>query len=255
MAFSTMTIVDDGRELFASAIAENETVIFTKIKTTEDVYDGSELETLKDISNVKQEFAVNDIKKTDGGHIIVAANADNTKVTTPYTFRTYGIFAKNSKGDEFLVAVASDPAPIEIPAFSSGQILNFGCSGTFRIENIDVVSIQVDPMNWVTQKQFADHKTQVKDEISVMKSSIFRIPGFSISQNAWGPDMTYIISHEGIKADSICQGMVNNTTIEVYRAANITGETVDGKLILTCRTIPVGAIIYDCIEVRNWGVE
>lgn len=255
MAFSTMTIVDDGLELFASAIAENESVIFTKVKTTEDVYDGSEIEILKDISNVKQEFAVNDVKKTDGGHIIVVANTDNTKITKAYTFRTYGIFAKNSKGVEYLVAISSDPTPIEIPAFSSGQILNFGCSGTFRIENIDVVNIQVDPMNWVTQKQFLDRKIQVDDEINMMKSSIFRIPGFTIPQNSWDTDMTYTISHKGIKADSICQGMVNNSTVEVYMAANITGETTDGKLVLTCKTIPIGAIIYDCIEVRNWGVE
>ena len=254
MAFSTMTIVDDGRELFASAIAENEAVIFTRIKTTEDVYDGSEIEVLKDISNVKQEFAINDVKKTDGGHIIVAANADNTKITESYTFRTYGIFAKDSKGVEYLVAVSSDPTPIEIPAFSSGQILNFGCSGTFRIENIDVVDIQVDPMNWVTQKQFSDHKTKIDDEINMMKSSIFRIPGFTIPQSAW-VDMTYTIKNPGIRTDSICQGMVNNGTVEVYKAANITGETLDGKLVLTCKTIPVGAIIYDCIEVRNWGVE
>lgn len=253
MAFSVMTIVDDGKELFAAAIANNETVIFTKIKATEDVYDGGDIETLKDIENVKQVFSINDVKKTDGGHIIIAANTDNTKVTKTYTFKTYGVFAKDSKGVEYLVAVSSDPTPIEIPAFSSGQILNFGCSGTFRIENIDVVDIQIDPMNWVTQKQFLDHKTAMNAEISDMKSSIFRIPGFSIPQNGW-TNMTYTVNNAGIKADSICQGMVNNSTIEVYKAANITGETFDGKLVLTCKTLPIGAIVYDCIEVRNWGV-
>lgn len=254
MAFSTITVTDDGRELFASAVANEDTVTFTRIKTTEDVYDGSEIETLKDITNIKQTFAVNDVKKTDGGHVIVAANADNTEITASYMFRTFGIFAKSSNGDEFLVAVSSDPAPIEIPAFSSGQILNFGCSSTFRIENIDVVDIQVDPMNWVTQKQFSDHKTEVGTELESIKASIFRIPGFTIPQDGW-KNMTYTVSDPRINTDSICQGMVNNSTMEVYRAAGITGETSAGKLTLTCKTVPVGAITYDCIEVRNWGVE
>ena len=146
------TITNAGRELMAKLIAGSTTANFTKVKASDHDYTGTDLETLTELQDVKQEVLPSDISREDNSTVKVTAVLSNSGLTEGYYIRTIGLYAVDSDGTEILYAasVCGDETPDRLPTFGERSSYSITYDLFIRVDNAENVTLELNPAALVT---------------------------------------------------------------------------------------------------------
>lgn len=142
-----------GQNLFAQALAGEQAVTFTDVKTSTHVYAQTELESLAALADVEQTGGISYAGVYSGNVVQVSARVDNTGVTEAYLVNTLGLYAQVAGGSPVLAAVVTavtpDQMPVEDPQSPSAFVYNV----QMTINNAAQIQIDVNPAGTVNVDQ------------------------------------------------------------------------------------------------------
>ncbi|MBS6062648.1 MAG: hypothetical protein KH972_02130 [Peptostreptococcaceae bacterium] len=160
-----LIITKQGQSLIAKMIAGTDTAKFTKLQTSSHDYTSDSLELLSELTEVKQEVEVSSVKKTDTSLVQVVAAIDNKEIVDGYYVRTIGLFAKDSKQNEILYAIATDDKPDYMPAFGGKTVSGISYRLNTKVDVANQVIIELNPANSATIEQVENLEKVVNTHI------------------------------------------------------------------------------------------
>lgn len=144
-------------------IAESTTASFTKIATSNRVYQKEEIEGLTSIEDVKQEILISKVERKDASMIEILAGITNEDITEGYYINTLGLYAKDGDENELLYAVAIDDTPDYIDAFDNKVILSINYRLDVKVSNSSQVTLEVSPDAYATVKQIQELDQKISE--------------------------------------------------------------------------------------------
>lgn len=160
-----LIITKQGQSLIAKMIAGTDTAKFTKLQTSSHDYTSDSLELLSELTEVKQEVEVSSVQKTDTSLVQVIAAIDNKEIVDGYYVRTIGLFAKDSKQNEILYAIATDDKPDYMPAFGGKTVSGISYRLNTKVDVANQVIIELNPANSATIEQVENLEKVVNTHI------------------------------------------------------------------------------------------
>lgn len=160
-----LIITKQGQSLIAKMIAGTDTAKFTKLQTSSHDYTSDSLELLSELTEVKQEVEVSSVQRTDTSLVQVIAAIDNKEIVDGYYVRTIGLFAKDSKQNEILYAIATDDKPDYMPAFGGKTVSGISYRLNTKVDVANQVIIELNPANSATIEQVENLKKVVNTHI------------------------------------------------------------------------------------------
>lgn len=160
-----LIITKQGQSLIAKMIAGTDTAKFTKLQTSSHDYTSDSLELLSKLTEVKQEVEVSSVQRTDTSLVQVIAAIDNKEIVDGYYVRTIGLFAKDSKQNEILYAVATDDKPDYMPAFGGKTVSGISYRLNTKVDVANQVIIELNPANSATIEQVENLEKVVNTHI------------------------------------------------------------------------------------------
>lgn len=203
-------ITTAGRNLIAQALAGNESVRFTELKTSDYKYASTaNLDALTDIPNVKQTTNITSALVTANSNVKVSAMIRNSGVTAAYYINTIGIYGNTPGFADTLIAVISAAAGDLVPAYS-GAPYSFVFDVNLIIQNASNLNVSVNDagvatvadLNALWEKAYDVYITnEVSGDVVTFPDGADMIPMKSVSVNfspvqsfngyskPWGPGM------------------------------------------------------------------
>lgn len=160
-----LIITKQGQSLIAKMIAGTDTAKFTKLQTSSHDYTSDSLELLSELTEVKQEVEVSSVQRTDTSLVQVIAAIDNKEIVDGYYIRTIGLFAKDSKENEILYAIATDDKPDYMPAFGGKTVSGVTYRLNTKVDVANQVIIELNPANSATIEQVENLEKVVNTHI------------------------------------------------------------------------------------------
>ena len=160
-----LIITKQGQSLIAKMIAGTDTAKFTKLQTSSHDYTSDSLELLTELTEVKQEVEVSSVQRTDTSLVQVIAAIDNKEIVDGYYIRTIGLFAKDSKENEILYAIATDDKPDYMPAFGGKTVSGVTYRLNTKVDVANQVIIELNPANSATIEQVENLEKVVNTHI------------------------------------------------------------------------------------------
>lgn len=216
-------ITTAGRNLIAQALAGNESVRFTELKTSDYKYaSGADIEALTDIPNVKQTTDITSALVTANSNVKVSAMIRNSGLTEAYYINTIGIYGNTPGFADTLIAVIPATTGDLVPAYS-GSPFSFVFDVNLIIQNASNLNVSVNDagvatvadLNALWEKAYDVYITnEVSGDVVTFPDGADMIPMKSVSVNfsplqplngyskPWGPGMggnvlPYLNAREG----------------------------------------------------------
>lgn len=158
-----LVITNAGQELITSLITKGTTASFTKIATSEHVYEKEELENLFALEDIKQEVAISKLEQKDASTIEITAAITNEELAEGYYIKALGLYMKNDEGNEILYAVAIDDTPDYLSAFDNKTISSIKYRLNVRVSNSEQVTLEIDPKVYATAEQIEELSNSVSE--------------------------------------------------------------------------------------------
>lgn len=203
-------ITTAGRNLIAQALAGNESVRFTELKTSDYKYASTaSLDALTDIPNVKQTTDITSALVTANSNVKVSAMIRNSGLTAAYYINTIGIYGNTPGFSDTLIAVISAVTGDLVPAYS-GAPYSFVFDVNLIIQNASNLNVSVNDagvatvadLNALWEKAYDVYITnEVSGDVVTFPDGADMIPMKSVSVNflpvqsfngysrPWGPGM------------------------------------------------------------------
>lgn len=203
-------ITTAGRNLIAQALAGNESVRFTELKTSDYKYASTaSLDALTDIPNVKQTTDITSALVTANSNVKVSAMIRNSGLTAAYYINTIGIYGNTPGFPDTLIAVISAVTGDLVPAYS-GSPFSFVFDVNLIIQNASNLNVSVNDagvatvadLNALWKKAYDVYITnEVSGDVVTFPDGADMIPMKSVSVNfsplqplngyskPWGPGM------------------------------------------------------------------
>lgn len=178
--FSRLVTTRKGQALNAKMIAGTGQVRFTKVCTSDEVYELGELESLEVLNNIKQTSPVSKITQTNEVGVKVETVFSNYELKTGYYMRTLGLYASGYDEDEILYAAAiSVSDQCYMPPNNGITLSSAYINLIYAVGNSDNVSLDVDPGCFAT---IGDLKT-IQEQLDKYISFITRLAKYSYDQS------------------------------------------------------------------------
>lgn len=203
-------ITTAGRNLIAQALAGNESVRFTELKTSDYKYASTaSLDALIDIPNVKQTTNITSALVTANANVKVSAMIRNSGLTASYYINTIGIYGNTPGFADTLIAVIPATTGDLVPAYS-GSPYSFAFDVNLIIQNASNLNVSVNDagvatvadLNALWEKAYDVYITnEVSGDVVTFPDGADMIPMKSVSVNflpvqsfngyskPWGPGM------------------------------------------------------------------
>lgn len=157
-----LIITDKGRDLISKLIEGNEVINFTKIKTSDYDYSGTDLRKITDLNNIKQEATISSIEKINKTHVEVIGIINNNNLHEGYYVKAVGLYAMNLNKEEILYGVSiPDKYPDYMPAFENKTLSAISYKLITKVENSEQINIELNPEGVPNITQFNDLKEVV----------------------------------------------------------------------------------------------
>lgn len=187
--FSNVVITEKGKSLIAKLQGNQDTLIFTTIKTSSKVYSKEDLYNLSDIEIIKQQRAINSVNYESPNMIKIVCKLDNKDVTeNGYNLCSYGIYAKSKKNpEEILFAAVSTNDVSKADWVSTSSALNaitINLNTVLIVSNVEVAEVTISD-NGVSTETFNEH-INMKGESSVHGATYQAEPGMIIARDGNG---------------------------------------------------------------------
>lgn len=157
-----LVITDKGRQLIAKVVEGNETINFTKIKTSAYDYSGVDSKKLTDLKDIKQEALISSVEKISGTHVEVIGMINNSNLQEGYDIKAVGLYAINSDSEEILYGISiPDKYPDHMPAFENKTLSAISYKLITKVDNSEQVNIELNHEGVPNITQFNDLKKVV----------------------------------------------------------------------------------------------
>lgn len=162
-----MVITNEGQNLLAKLIANEEVINFSKVCTSSKDYSNENLEQLTEIE-IKQEVEPYRVYAKDDKSVIVSSRFDNTDITLGYNIMLIGLYAKDNSDKEILYAVAiADDMPDFLGSIDD-CVSGFSYELITMIGNADNVILEVNPSGFASIDDLVNLEREIEDlEITV----------------------------------------------------------------------------------------
>jgi len=161
MAFSRFITTTKGHELTAKILAGEVPTIgqtpFTRIVTSEAVYQLGQLESLTGLDQIRQETLVSEVRRKNKTTISIHGRVDNSELAVGYRFNTFGVFFNcPTDGVEYLFGSSIFAPEPNVPQadfihpFNGQTTTGITFNAITGIGNADNISLTVDPAAVVT---------------------------------------------------------------------------------------------------------
>lgn len=165
--FSRLITTRKGQALNAKMIAGTGQVSFTKVCTSDEIYELGELENLEVLNNIKQTSPISKVSQTNEVGVKVETVFSNYELKTGYYMRTLGLYASGYDEDEILYAVAiSVSDQCYMPPNNGITLSSAYINLIYAVGNSDNVSLNVDPSCFATIGDLKDIQEQLNQYIS-----------------------------------------------------------------------------------------
>lgn len=165
--FSRLITTRKGQALNAKMIAGTGQVQFTKVCTSDEIYELGELENLEVLNNIKQTSPISKVSQTNEVGVKVETVFSNYELKTGYYMRTLGLYASGYDEDEILYAVAiSVSDQCYMPPNNGITLSSAYINLIYAVGNSDNVSLNVDPSCFATIGDLKDIQEQLNQYIS-----------------------------------------------------------------------------------------
>lgn len=168
--FKRLIVTKKGQEEIANTISSSKQITFTKVKSSDTIYDEDTMLNLTEFNNVKQEADVIRTSKINETTIQIESTINNTELLVGYNLNSIGLFAKVDS-DEFLYAVASVETnekgsyiPPSNEKASSGVLLKL----LNTVSTTDNINLTIDPAGAATVEEM----NRVKEELDTVKKDM-----------------------------------------------------------------------------------
>ena len=169
-------ITDAGRSLAARVLAENRSMVFTYVKTSEYAYpEGTNIPGLTELRDIVQAVQPSSSQVFNNSMVQVSARFDNDKVARKYRIETIGLYARmDSEDDDILFSVNQAEVPDEMPEHSDVSPSAFIYNIQVTIHNASQISFTTNPAGTATVQDILDLEfPQFDDSGSVAEISSF----------------------------------------------------------------------------------
>lgn len=165
--FSRLITTRKGQALNAKMIAGTGQVSFTKVCTSDEIYELGELENLEVLNNIKQTSPISKVSQTNEVGVKVETVFSNYELKTGYYMRTLGLYASGYDENEILYAVAiSVSDQCYMPPNNGITLSSAYINLIYAVGNSDNVSLNVDPSCFATIGDLKDIQEQLNQYIS-----------------------------------------------------------------------------------------
>lgn len=167
--FSRLIITDAGQAMIAKMIAGSGNIRFTKVSTSEAVYEETQLQGLAYLSDVKQTSMISKVTRTNDTAIEIEAAFTNGDLAKGYYLRVLGIYAVDPDEGEILYAAAKELSDCcYIPAYNGATMSGIILTLVTTVGNAESVSLEVNPAGIATLK---DVQT-VQEDVQSVKAQL-----------------------------------------------------------------------------------
>lgn len=151
-------ITNVGRSLAARVLAENKSMIFTQVKTSEYAYlEGTNIPSLTDLRDIVQAAAPSSAQVFNNSMVQVSARFDNDKIPRKYRIETIGLYARmDGEDDDILFSVNQAETPDEMPEHSDVSPSAFIYNIQVTIQNASEISFTTNPAGTATVQDILD---------------------------------------------------------------------------------------------------
>lgn len=157
--FNSLVTTTQGQELFADSLANEKSIKFTKIKTSNNIYINASILDLLDMENIKQTVDISRITKLEETQLEIEVILQNLQVTEAYNINSIGLYAKlnEENSEEVLYGVASvseDGKGIYMPEYNNINVSGVNLKLNLIVSSTSNVDFTVNPATPVTQQDF-----------------------------------------------------------------------------------------------------
>ncbi len=179
--FSKLVITRNGQALIAKMLAGQGDIEFSTIATSSMSYEVDQLESLENLSDIRQTNKISRITRTNDVAVKVESAFSNTELTEGYYMRTIGLYATDPKEGEILYAVTIETTGnCYMPAYNGVTVSGAYIQLVSTVGNAENVSIKIDQTAIATigniqdlQKQIGNVDLENKGSLQEQIDSIF----------------------------------------------------------------------------------
>ena len=200
--FSTLITTSKGHglvaKILAGELATEPQTPFTRIVTSSEVYQVTQIEALTTLMDIEQETLVSAVTKQNQTTIEIHGGMDNSSLTVGYRLNTVGVFfCDPDDGLEYLfgaavhVPIPEEPSADFIFPFNGVTTTAIMFDLLTNIGNAENISINVDPTATVTVKTLLIHNSDpqahenrfapIISDVEALKTKVSSLFGFVIS--------------------------------------------------------------------------
>lgn len=170
--FSKLVTTEKGLALIAQMLASEDKIVFTKVCSSDTEYTLEELESLEELTGVRQTSSVSKILRTSDIAVKVETVFTNTELTEGYYMRTLALYAQDGEGGEILYAAAIETSGnCYVPAFGGVTVSGAYIQLTTTVSNAENVTVEVDNSVFATIGNIKDLQEQI-DAVSALAGSM-----------------------------------------------------------------------------------
>ena len=171
-------VTENGQNLIAQALANEQPLIFTSAKTSSYSYPvGTNVPALTGLQDVVQSVIPFDSKVLGNNVAQVSVRFDNDGVDQTYRIETIGLYAKIEGGAETLFSVTQATTPDEMPVQSDVSPSAYIYNIQHTVQNASQITLTVNPAGTATVQDIMDIETPEFDDSGTVEG-ISSFPSF-----------------------------------------------------------------------------
>lgn len=162
--FSRLVITDAGQALLAKMIAGSGNIRFTKVSTSEALYEEEQLQGLTVLSEVRQTSTISKVARTNDTAIEIEASFTNGDLAKGYYLRALGIYTVDPDAGEILYAAAKEMSGgCYMPAYNGATMSGIMLTLVTTVGNAESVSLEVNPAGIATLRDVQDVQQDIQE--------------------------------------------------------------------------------------------
>lgn len=163
--FSKLVTTEKGKTLLAKMLATEGIISFLKISTSSENYSIDELESLDDLSEIRQTGRISKVTRTNEVAVQVETTFDNAELREGYYIRSLGLYASDPDEGEILYAVTTETTGnCYMPPYNGVTASGIFVKFITTVGNAENVSLEVNAAGVATIGHIQELQKQI-DEI------------------------------------------------------------------------------------------
>ncbi len=151
--FKKVITTNKGKNILASLLAEEKTIKFSKICTSNKIYEDAEIQEITNLENIKQTIPVSSKSIENNSTVKITATINNLELIEDYNICSIGVFLEydNTECLYALMTVDNEDNSIFMPKKNDNVITKFDISLLTIISNADSAKFEINPTGFAAK--------------------------------------------------------------------------------------------------------